>query len=247
MLKKALAALFVAAACAASAAAAPTLRVGLEPTFQPFEFVDSHTKQYVGYDIDMVRAAAKHAGYDVKISNMGFDGLIPALMTGNIDVIASGMTITEERAKKVSFTKPVYRSSQVLLINKSSAKSVKSEKDLQGKDVCVQIGTIVADKAKEIPGAKVKNFNTVPDAYLELRNHGCTAVLLDTPVIEYFLKQKASRGMMEVKTSYPAEDMGFAVKKGNKKLLDALNKALDQMEKSGEAKKIHAKWFQSAK
>ena len=53
--------------------------------------------------------------------------------------------------------------------------------------------------------------------------------------------------MMEVKTSYPAEDMGFAVKKGNKKLLDALNKALDQMEKSGEAKKIHAKWFQSAK
>ncbi len=247
MLKKALVSALLAVSCASAVLAAPVLRVGTEPTFQPFEFADAKTKEFVGYDMDMIRAAGKRMGYEVRISNMGFDGLIPALMTGNIDVIASGMTITPERAKKVSFTQPVYRSDQVLLIHKADAKNIRSEKDMQGKAVCSQIGTVGAELARAIPGAKLKAFNTVPDAYLELSNRGCDAVLLDRPVIEYFLKQKAARGFVEVSTGYPAEDMAFAVKKSNKKLQDALSKALSEMEQSGETAKIRAKWFKEQK
>ena len=106
---------FVLGACAAAlmstalsgaALARDLLRVGTEPTFAPFEFLDTETKQFAGFDMDLIRAVADKAGYDVEILNMGFDALIPALMTRSIDVIAAGLSITEERAKRVDFTKP---------------------------------------------------------------------------------------------------------------------------------------------
>ena len=247
MFKNLVMAAAVTMACAGSALAAPVLTVGTEPTFQPFEFVDARTKDFVGYDMDMIRAAAKHMGYQVKFVNMGFDGLIPALMTNNIDAAAAGMTITAERKKKVDFTRPVYQSTQVILVNKSDAGSVKSEKDLKGKNLCAQIGTVGAEFGRKIPGAKVKAFNTLPDTILELNNRGCTAVIADKPVVEYFLKQRGGRNMVEVQTGYPKEEMAFAVRNGNKKLLDAFNKALAAMDKSGETAKIHQKWFSTAK
>ena len=80
-LRKALFALGTAALCTTAftnAVARDVLRVGTEPTFAPFEYMDSATKTYAGYDMDLIRAVADKAGYDVEIINMGFDALIPA-------------------------------------------------------------------------------------------------------------------------------------------------------------------------
>lgn len=88
------------AACgisALSAEARDLLRVGTEPTFAPFEFLDTKSKDFTGYDMDLIRAVGEKAGYEVKILNMGFDALIPAVLTGQIDVIAAGISITPER------------------------------------------------------------------------------------------------------------------------------------------------------
>lgn len=85
------------------------LRVGTSPDFPPFEYIDEKGN-IVGIDIDLVKALAKKIGYDdVEIVSIDFDGLIPALLNNQIDVIASGMTITEERAKVVAFTIPYWR------------------------------------------------------------------------------------------------------------------------------------------
>lgn len=67
------------AAFAGNAMARDTLRVGTEPTFAPFEFLDTKTQEFSGFDIDLIKAVADKAGYDVKVMNMGFDALIPAL------------------------------------------------------------------------------------------------------------------------------------------------------------------------
>ena len=104
------AALAIAASFAGNAMARDLLHVGTEPTFAPFEFLDTKTREFSGFDIDLIKAVADKAGYDVKIMNMGFDALIPALSSGTIDVIASGISITEERQKKVDFTTPYYQS-----------------------------------------------------------------------------------------------------------------------------------------
>lgn len=76
-------------------AQAETLRVGTHPTFAPFEFTDNKG-QIIGFDLDVIHAIAKANGDQIQIESMPFDGLIPSLITDNLDAIISGMTITEE-------------------------------------------------------------------------------------------------------------------------------------------------------
>ena len=226
--------------------AAEILRVGTEPTFAPFEFLDTKTKDYSGFDMDLIRAVGKQAGYDVKIMNMGFDALIPAVMTGNIDVIAAGVSITPERQKRVDFTTPYYTSGLSMLVHKDAAAKYKTFDDLKGQHLAVQIGTTGAEAAKDIEGAKVSAFNTTSEAFLDLLSNNSVAVVLDRPVLAYYLKMQPKSA--ETLTIPPyiadAEQMGFAVKKGNKELLEKLNKAYAELQASGEVEKIYKKWFQ---
>ncbi|MFN6991886.1 MAG: transporter substrate-binding domain-containing protein, partial [Fervidobacterium sp.] len=93
------------------------LLVGTEPTFPPFEFVDEKN-QVVGFDIDIANELAKRLGVKVEIVNLPFDSLIPALQQGKVDIIIAGMTITEERAKVVDFSKPYFEANQAIVVRK---------------------------------------------------------------------------------------------------------------------------------
>ena len=93
-----------------AAKGAKVLKVGSEASFAPFEFQDEGSKDYVGFDMDLVKAVGKQMGYEVQVQNVAFDGLIPALESGNIDLAISAMTITKERSEKVTFSSPYYKS-----------------------------------------------------------------------------------------------------------------------------------------
>jgi polar amino acid transport system substrate-binding protein len=218
------------------------LRVGSETTYPPFEFQDAKTKEATGFDIDLIKAVAKQAGYKVKVVGMNFDGLIPALLAKNIDVIASAMTITDERAEKVDFTDPYYKSGQTILVRKDD-NSIQSFKDLEGKRIGVQIGTTGADEAKKIKNAKIREYNTTDEANLDLINGSVDAVINDLPVNQYYLAQGGSKDAKLVGELLSRENYGFAVAKGNTKLRDQLNKGLAEVKKSGEYDKIYMKWF----
>ncbi len=241
--------LFAAAALAAALFAgtvqAEALRVGTHPTFAPFEFLDTQTRSYVGFDMDLIREIGKRAGYEVELVNMGFDGLIPALFTGTIDVAASGITITEERKKKVDFCEPYYEAGQGLLVRTKDAAKYTDLKSLEGKTIGVQIGTTGADLAKGISGARIKAFNTGAEAFMDLKMGGSQAVITDRPVIGYFMVKnaRAAKGLTLQQTRLDAEYFGFAVKKGNDKVREAVNKALKAMHEDGTYKKIYSKWF----
>ena len=239
------AAVAVVAALFAGAVQADVLRVGTHPTFAPFEFLDTQTRSYVGFDMDLIREIGKRAGYDVELVNMGFDGLIPALFTGTIDLAASGITITEERRKKVDFCDPYYEAGQGLLVRTQDASKYKDLKSLEGKTVAVQIGTTGADVAKGIAGARIKSFNTGSEAFMDLKMKGSDAVITDRPVIGYFMVKnaRAAKGLTLQQTRLDAENFGFAVRKGNDKVREAVNKALKQMREDGTYKKIYSKWF----
>ena len=88
------------------AEAPKVLRVGTEPTFAPFEFQKDGSKEFDGFDMDLIRAIGKQLNMKVEILNMGFDALIPALNAGNIDVAAAGMSITPDRQKAVDMSDP---------------------------------------------------------------------------------------------------------------------------------------------
>ena len=225
---------------------AKVLRVGTEPTFAPFEFQKEGSKDYDGFDMDLARAIGKQIGAKVEIVNMGFDALIPALNANNIDLIAAGMSITDERKKAITFSDPYYTSGLIIMVNKDN-KEIKSDKDLEGKRIAVQSGTTGEKKARSIKNAKVTAFNTNTEAAMELKNKGVDAVINDSPVVGYYLAQGGNKTAMTVGEVMEAEQYGLAVKKGNDKLAADVNKALAELKKNGEYDKIYKTWFGEVK
>lgn len=221
---------------------AETLRVGTEATYAPFEFSDAEGN-LTGFDVDLIRAIGKEAGFDVEVVNMPFDGLIPAIMTSQIDTVIAAMTITEERAKRVDFTEPYYTSGLSILIREETAGKYKDVNAIKGQKLCAQIGTTGAMTAEKLSPGKVSTFNTEPEAFMELKAKGCEGVVNDRPINLYYLAQSASDGVVEINEILTAEKYGIAVRKGNTELLDKLNAALKTLHENGTYDKIYQKWF----
>ena len=97
------------------------LRVATNATFVPFEFKDNdQSTEYKGFEMDLIRAVAKEMGRDVEFNNIAFSGIIPIIQQGDMDIAATGMTVTKERAQKVAFAAPFYESKLVILTPKNS-------------------------------------------------------------------------------------------------------------------------------
>ncbi len=225
---------------------AEQLIMGTESTYPPFEYTDTKNgSEIVGFDIDMVRMLGQKAGFTIKVVSMGFDALIPAILSRQIDIAGAAITITEERAKKVSFTQPYYDSGLSILVRKADKDTYKTDKDLKNKIICGQLGTSGAAYARTIEGTTVKTFNTMNETYMELRNKGCEAVIGDRPTIAYFMTSNARNKKLFTlqDTILNVEQFGFIVAKDNKKLLERLDKAFEEAKKDGSYKALLVKWF----
>lgn len=226
-------------------AQAEVLRVGTHPTFAPFEFTDNKG-QIIGFDLDIIKAIAKVNGDELQIESMPFDGLIPSLLTDNLDAIISGMTITEERKKRVDFSTGYYGSNLSILMHKDKADVYKSAQDFAGKTICVQIGTTGHEFAKKLSPDNVKALNNEPDAILELTNGGCEAVINDRPVNLYYLQKSKLDTLMDFvdpEFTKNVDNFGIAVRKDNAALLEKINTGLAKLKASGELDQIYLKWF----
>ena len=95
------------------------LVVGSNPTFAPFEFVDASGK-VTGFDMELIQLIGKQMGMEVEIKNVAFDGLIPALQKGDLDIAISGMTITEKRKESIIFSDSYYKSGLGVLVKKEN-------------------------------------------------------------------------------------------------------------------------------
>ncbi len=224
------------------------LVVGTSPDFPPFEYVASNGS-IVGIDIELVKHLAKMMGYNgIKIVSIDFDGLIPALTNGKIDVIAAGMTITEERKKVVAFTIPYWSADQAILVTKNSNFKPKDLSDLKGKVVAVQSGTTgesLVDDFINKTGAKitVKRYSSFVLAVRDLLNGRVDAVIVDSPVAKLFTQKY---GVEIATTINTGEHYGLAVRKDNTQLLNTLNEALKKFLSSPEWKAIIDKYTGSA-
>ena len=226
----------------AAGSAEKVLRVGTNADFAPFEFQDTDGKEYQGFDMDLIRAIGKEMGYKVEIQNINFDGLIPAMESGNIDLIASGMTINEERKEKVLFSAPYYKSGLTIIVKKDNT-SINTFKDLAGKKVAVQIGTTSAKEVKKLGNVEVKEFNSSADTFMELKAGGVDAVVNDRPVNDYYIMKSGETGVRSLDELLSSEDYGIAMDKKNTELQTKLNAALEKLKQNGEYDKIYAKWF----
>ena len=102
-----------------------TLRVGMDPTYMPFEMTNKQG-QYIGFDVDLAKMVAKEMGVKVEFVNTAWDGIIPALLTDKFDVIMGGMTVTPQRNLRVNFADPYIVVGQTIVLRKDKAGEIKS-------------------------------------------------------------------------------------------------------------------------
>ena len=233
----------------ANAFAERLIKVATEPTFPPFEFVNTQTGEVSGFEMDLVRAVGKELGAKIEFQVLSFDAIIPAMLSGTVEMGAAGFSITEERKKRVLFTEPFYKSGLTVLVAKGNEDKIQGFKDLDGRKLAVQIGTTAAAKAKDIKDAKVQTFNNAGDAILELANGGCEAVINDKPVTDYILTQqpRLAKKVVHLPDMLSADDFAMVVAKDRPELAAELNAALKALKENGEFDKLMMKWFGKAK
>ncbi len=221
--------------------------VGSSADFAPFEYVDEITGELKGFDLDLMRAIGQELGMEVEIKNVAWDGIIPGLLAGNYNVIASGLTITEERKEVVNFTDAYINAGQVIAVRLGDQR-IKSPKDLAGKKVAVQVNTtgdLVVTEMQEngsVAIAEIRRFNNAPDAFLELMNGGVDAVVIDLGVAGEQLK--ATPGLYQMAGEpFTVEEYGFALRKSDTALLEKINTALAALRKNGVYDEIYKKYF----
>lgn len=238
---------FAFTACGGSSS--DTYKAALEPTFPPFDTTDEDSGELTGFDVDLVNAIGEDQGFAVEWENVGFDGLIPALQADSVNIVASGMTITDERAEEVDFTDSYWDAGLVVAV-KNDEENVKSIDDLT-KDMIVgaQIGTTGANKAQELEKkGKIKEakiYNGVDTAMADLMNGTIAAVINDKPVTEAYIAKNEGK-IKTVGEVIDAESYGIAVKKGNTELLDKMNAGLKNLKDNGKFDELVEKWFGAA-
>jgi len=243
ILYKLTAAVTLVAAMAITAFAAPkNIKVATDATWPPMEMLDVN-KKIVGYDIDFMNAVAKEAGVTVEFKNTAWDGIFAGLDSGQYDAIISSVTITDERKAKYDFTEPYTSIGQILVVPKTD-KGSKVIADLKGKKIGAQIGTTGAFEVKKNAGVELKTYDEIGLAFEDMAAGRISGVVCDEPVAANFaLKKKEYQDKFKiVGKAFTKEGYGIVVKKGNKELVDLLNKGIKAVKAKKLDTKIHTKW-----
>lgn len=216
------------------------LIVGTDPGFKPFEYQEKG--DVVGFDIDMMREVAKDHGYTLKIETMSFDGLIPALNSGKIDIIAAGMSVTPERQQNVTFSKSYYSAAQMIVLRKDNTMITSSEQ-LNGKRIGVQLGTTGDTLAHKIPGASVMQFQATSSVMQELNARHLDAGIMDNGPANQYLANNPNLTMLS--RPLTNEDYAFALRKTDGSLASKVNTTIDTMRADGRYENLIKKYFNS--
>jgi polar amino acid transport system substrate-binding protein len=207
----------------------------------PFSFVDENTGEETGFDVDYAKEVAARLGVEPKILMVEWDGILPGLLAGKYDIIIGSMAITEERQKQANFTRPYYSSGAQLIVRADDS-SINGVDDLKDKSVGVTIGTTYEEKAKEIPGCIVKTYKTEMDQLLDLKNGNIDAVITDRYIGAYTIKESGLPLKLVGDLIYQ-EDEGIPVRKEDTKLLEAVDKAVEEITTDGTFEELNKKWF----
>ncbi|MFT4415940.1 basic amino acid ABC transporter substrate-binding protein [Fredinandcohnia humi] len=219
------------------------LKVMTDAAYAPFEYMDGD--KIVGFDIDVINAVAKEAGYKLNIKHTGWDPIFVELKSGSYDIAISSISITPDRLKEYDFTLPYFLSTNKILIPEDS--DIQSADDLMGKVVAVQAATTGHEAMEKLFGEKhkdIKAFENNNLAIMELEKGGADAVVADNGVIEYYSASNPDKKLKVVgdKDTFDAEFYGMMFPKGSEYKAD-FDKALETIIENGTYVDIYKEWF----
>jgi polar amino acid transport system substrate-binding protein len=224
------------------------LRVGFESGYVPFEMTNKKG-EFIGFDMDFGRQLAKSMGVKFVPINTAWDGIIPALMTGKLDIIMGGMTITQERNLKVNFAEPYIVVGQTILLNKKLKNQVISYKDLNNPKYILtsRMGTTGEQAIKKyIPKATYKGFESEAEAGLEVINGKADALVYDLPYCGFLYASQGKDRTIFLSDPFTYEPLAWAINKGDPDFLNYLNNFLRQSKGDGFYDRMYKKWITGA-
>ncbi|MDO5537680.1 MAG: ABC transporter substrate-binding protein [Desulfovibrionaceae bacterium] len=231
--------------CASPAFAQKTYINGIDPNYPPFAYIDEKTGQPAGFDVDSMNWIASKMGFKVEHKPMAWDGIIPSLLAKQIDMIDSGMSITDKRREQVDFSEPYWQVSRVFLTRSDS--KLTPEKILSTKlKLGVQRGTSEAEairteqKEKGYP-FELRNYDSCPLAVEDLLNGRIEAALMDSlPANDAISK---GRDVKIVGTHGIPDDFGVAIRKGDAELMKLVNEGYKLLKADPYWKELQAKYL----
>ncbi|UFS70123.1 amino acid ABC transporter substrate-binding protein [Geomonas sp. RF6] len=216
--------------------------IGLDDAFPPMGYRDDSGK-LVGFDIDTAEEVGKRLGIKIEWQPTAWDGVIHSLNAKKFDAIWNGMTITDERAKEVAFTKPYIMDGQIAVV-RFNEKRFKALKDLKNVKVGAQKGSSALSSVKKLPTApaELKEYEDNPKALLDLEAGRLDVVVMDNVTGRDFIAKRP--GKFKVIPGFISkEPFGIAFRKEDVELRGQVQKTLDKMVKDGSLAKISRKWF----
>ncbi len=225
------------------------LIVGTEAGFAPYEYMKGN--EVVGIDMDIAKAIADEMGKELEIKNMDFDGALAAVQSGKVDFVAAGVSISPEREEAMDFSNEYVNSTEVIVVNKENpavtpAGEELAGSDLDGKVVAVQQGNIadiwVSNKDNCNP-KEVKRYTKFAQAAEDLKNGKIDCIVMDQYPAEELVA--ANDTLTTLDGTLFEDKYAIAVKKGNKELLDEINKVIDKLVEEGKIEEFTANHVQS--
>lgn len=248
----ALAAAFAAALAAPAAAQAVKVGIAAEP-YPPFASPDAGGN-WVGWEVEMIGAVCAAAELQCEITPVAWDGIIPALTSGQIDAIMASMSITEERMKTIDFSDKYYNTPTVIATAKGSGITPTAD-GLAGKIIGVQVATVhEAYVNKHFAGtaAEIKVYQTQDEANQDLAAGRIDATQADSIALDAFIASESGAACCEI-VGAVADDkevlglgVGVGLRKGEDDLKAKFNAGIKKILEDGTYDKVTAGWFASS-
>jgi polar amino acid transport system substrate-binding protein len=221
--------------------------LGTSADYPPYEFhyLDNGKDTIVGFDISIAEQIAKDLGVKLEIKDMNFDGLLAALVSGNVDFVISGMTPTEERKQNVDFSEIYYKATHGVVIRAADADTYRhSPAELKDVLIAAQRGAIQVGIAKaQIKGVtgsalednhpQIKELGVLPDLIMEVKNGKVEAVVAELPVAKAYVAKNPDLMIADYVLEDDEGGSAIALKKNSPELLAAINASLDKMIAAG--------------
>ena len=222
-----------------------TYIVATDASYAPMEYMENNA--VVGFSHDILDAAAKSQNVKLEFVNTPFKGLFANVDKGDSDIGLASITINDERKQQLDFSDPYFEATQMIVTTDRNA-NIKTFADLKTRPASVQAATsgdLILQDLQGKDSQNIKRFETMPLAFKELESGGVDAVVGDSSVVAYYVKQNPNAKLNTVvDPSFVKESYGFAFKKGrNDGLREAINKGLAQIKTDGTYDKIHTQWF----
>lgn len=220
--------------------------LGLDDSFPPMGY-RNEKGEIIGFDIDLAKEVAKRLGVELKCQPIDWNSKEQELMTGNIDCIWNGFSISEERKKVILFSTPYLINYQILVVKGDSP--YQSKDDLKGKSLGLQGGSTSADALESDQNFKsslkeVVQFNDNLTALMDLEAGGVDAVLVDMVVANYNIKQ-SEKDFRILPDTFAEEDYAIGFRKGDLLLCNAIEQKLNEMADDGTIAEICSNWFEN--